>query len=431
MYKVNVFSAKLSFEWIQQLEKIKPPSCHFYYHYYTNTTELNTILEKHLHDGDAALFSGQIPYFFAQANFRHINLPMMYFDISERDFYRVLTEVFYEKKINIHKIAIDFCYEENGYLGIDEWSKGKKPILFSQTMNDYAHHHIIEHAANWHIALHQNNKVELSLTRIAEMREILAANNIPFIALNPSLHAMQLTVDELLNKLQLKTLQQNKAVVIQVLVPIDKANIAALEYRQIALYKAVLDFKQLYANDFIIQKEASHITIITTYKHFIETTANYTHCQFVNFLNEHLSFPVKVGWGVGQSLLDSQQLAKEAAIHCSSKETQGYIFKDSQQIGPLLPGITLQYNSEKQQRLLELSSTYDISLAQLQKIEAMLEKLETPIVNGELISTHLNITTRSANRILKQLQEKGLAKELASTTLPTRGRPKKYYEVLL
>ncbi len=65
------------------------------------------------------------------------------------------------------------------------------------------------------------------------------------------------------------------------------------------------------------------------------------------------------------------------------------------------------------------------------KIEAMLEKLTTTIVSGELLSTHLGITVRSANRILKQLHEKNLAHELPSNTSTTRGRPKKYYQIHL
>lgn len=74
--------------------------------------------------------------------------------------------------------------------------------------------------------------------------------------------------------------------------------------------------------------------------------------------------------------------------------------------------------------LKKLSAAHDIPLLQLQKIEAVMEKLATTIVNGELLSTHLGITVRSANRILKQLHEKNLAVELPSLTSTTRGRPK-------
>ena len=81
----------------------------------------------------------------------------------------------------MNRIAIDFCYEENGYLGIHEWSIGKT-LSFSQTMSEYASSDIIDKAAEWHIQLHNENKVDLSFTRIAEIRERLADQNIPFIA---------------------------------------------------------------------------------------------------------------------------------------------------------------------------------------------------------------------------------------------------------
>lgn len=428
MCTINVFSAKLSLPWVQRLEQMKPSFCEFHYHAYSDFEELYRLLEQHLPAGDGALFSGQIPYFFAQTRFQKPTIPMLYFDISERDFYRALTELFYEKKIAMNRIAIDFCYEENGYLGIQEWSKGKKPYLFSQTMNDFASIDIVDKAADWHIKLHNENKIDLSFTRIAEMRERLATHNMPFIALYPSPYAMQLTLDNLVNQLQLT---QNKVVVVHIVIPIDKANIDELDYRQIALYKAILDFKQLYTNSFIVHREVSSIEVITTYKYFLTTTNNYTHCQLVDFLDDTLSFPVKIGWGVGNSLFESQAFAKKASSLCSSKETQGYIIENGQEVGPLLYGTLLQIDEKKQQHLKNISATYDIPLLQLQKIEVMLEKLTTPIVSGELLSTHLGVTVRSANRILKHLHEKNLAEELPSITSTTRGRPKKYYQIKL
>lgn len=428
MYTVNVFTAKLSLSWVQQLEKMKPSFCEFQYYAYTDFEELNMLLEQHLTAGDGALFSGQIPYFFAKTHFQETAVPMLYFDISERDFYRALTELFYEKKIAMNRIAIDFCYEENGYLGIHEWSKGQKPYLFSQTMNEFASIDIIDTATDWHIQLHNENKIDLSFTRIADLHERLARHNIPFIALHPSPYAMQLTLDNLVNQLQLK---QNKVVVVHLLIPIDKANIDELEYRQSALYKAILDFKQLYTKSFIVHREVSSVAVITTYKHFLTTTNNYTHCHLVDFLDDELSFPIKIGWGVGNSLFESQAFAKKAANLCSSKETQGYIIENGREIGPLLYGTLLQFDDKKQQHLKNLSATYDIPLLQLQKIEALLERLTNTIVSGELLSTHLGITVRSANRILKHLHEKNLADELPSITSTTRGRPKKYYQINL
>lgn len=70
MYKINVFTAKLSLSWVTQLEKIKPSFCHFHYHSYTDFEHLNALLKQHLLAGDGALFSGQIPYFFRKHIFQ-------------------------------------------------------------------------------------------------------------------------------------------------------------------------------------------------------------------------------------------------------------------------------------------------------------------------------------------------------------------------
>lgn len=70
MYTVNVFTAELSLPWVQRLEEMKPSLCEFHYYAYTDFEELYMLLEEHLTAGDGALFSGQIPYFFAQTHFQ-------------------------------------------------------------------------------------------------------------------------------------------------------------------------------------------------------------------------------------------------------------------------------------------------------------------------------------------------------------------------
>lgn len=55
MYKINVFTAKRSLSWVQQLQKIKPSFCEFHYYAYTDFDHLNELLEKYL-DGEMGRF---------------------------------------------------------------------------------------------------------------------------------------------------------------------------------------------------------------------------------------------------------------------------------------------------------------------------------------------------------------------------------------
>lgn len=88
MYKINVFTAELSLSWIKELDAIKPNNCELVYFTYKHFDDLKMLLDTHLSEGDGALFSGQIPYFFAQTQVKQLKIPIAYFDISERDFYR-------------------------------------------------------------------------------------------------------------------------------------------------------------------------------------------------------------------------------------------------------------------------------------------------------------------------------------------------------
>lgn len=428
MYKINVFAAKLSLSWIHYLNEMKPANCVFFYYTYDSFEDLKTTLQQHLSEGDGALFSGQIPYFFAQTQFDTEAIPMAYFDISERDFYRVLTELFYREKISLSELAIDFCYEENDYLGIHEWSMGEGPHLFSQTVNSYATQKIVEHVITWHEQLHKQKKVKLSLTRVAEVPEELEKQGIPYVFVHPSKHAIKTTLKKFMNRLELERLRQNQLVVAHIDIPVDKMNVVALEYRQIALYKSILDLKEQ-EQTILVHREASSIVLLTTYATFMELTHDKERCELVAYLDETLSFPVKVGWGIGQDVRESRLFAQRAAQLCSSKETQGFIMEQQAQRGPLLPGVVIPFEQSYQSHLQQLSETYDVPLVQLQKIDAVVRQLNTPILNGELLSEKLNMTVRSANRILQHLQEKQLAKQLPAKASTSRGRPKKFYEI--
>lgn len=428
MYKINIFTAELSLPWIKELDAIKTMNCELSYFTYQTFVDLKETLDQHLHDCDGALFSGQIPYFFAQTQFKNIQVPIAYFDISERDFYRVLTELFYKQTIALSELAIDFCYEENDYLGIHEWSVDEAPYLFSQTINSYSTQKIINQVVNWHEELHVQKKVKLSLTRVADITAILKARNIPYLFVHPSKYAIVTTFKKFMNHLELQRFKRNQLVVAHISIPVDKMNVDALEYRQIALYKSILDLKER-DTSILVHREASSIVLLTTYESFLEITQHKSECYLVAYLEKCLSFPVKIGWGIGQDVWESRKFAQQAAQVCSSKETQGFIVERDGEKGPLLPGVAIQFDQTRQIYLKKLSEQYDFPLRQLQKIDAVVQTLPKPILNGDLLSEKLNITVRSANRILQQLHNNQLAHELPTVVSNSRGRPKKFYEI--
>lgn len=428
MYKINVFTAELSLSWIKELDAIKPNNYELVYFTYKHFDDLKMLLDTHLSEGDGALFSGQIPYFFAQTQFKQLKIPIAYFDISERDFYRVLTELFYKHQISLSELAIDFCYEENDYLGIHEWSADEAPYLFSQTINSYSTQKIIDQLAQWHKQLHARQDVKLSLTRVAEIPAMLEVDQIPYLLVHPSKHAIKTTFKKFMYQLELQRFRRNQLVVAHIHIPVDKMNVDALEYRQIALYKAILDLKEQ-DETILVHREAASIVLLTTYEAFMKRTHDKTKCELVGYLHKTLSFPVKVGWGVGEDVLKSREFAQRAAQLCSSKETQGWIIEQHHKQGPLLPDVVITFDEQEQDFLRELSEQYAFPLIQLQKIDAVVKELKNPILNGDLLSEKLNITVRSANRILQHLQEKGLAAELPTITTSSRGRPKKFYEI--
>ncbi|MEK4068922.1 HTH domain-containing protein [Peribacillus sp. FSL R5-0717] len=98
-------------------------------------------------------------------------------------------------------------------------------------------------------------------------------------------------------------------------------------------------------------------------------------------------------------------------------------------IGPLGEGNCLEYLNGVNKSIQRISKDVGISTLQLQKIMAVISKTESNELTAEDLAYHLDVTVRSANRILNRLEEKGVARILYKKQEKLRGRPKKIYQI--
>ncbi len=89
----------------------------------------------------------------------------------------------------------------------------------------------------------------------------------------------------------------------------------------------------------------------------------------------------------------------------------------------------LTYSNYQSKEVENLSSNLQLSPLTVQKIIAVINKLNTNEISAEDLATHLGITLRSANRILTKIVNNNGASVIHEKQEKLRGRPKKIYAI--
>ncbi|SOC44525.1 helix-turn-helix domain-containing protein [Ureibacillus acetophenoni] len=433
MYNICVFSTKFSYRWIKKCENLQFDNIKLHILMYDNLTHLEELFIENIKNMDGYIFSAQIPYLHIQRNFKeHLpEIPCTYFDISVQDFYYKLAEIHYKyPDFSIKHSMIDFLYKENNYLNLKEIIPPEDfPYTLGESIESFGHPNPYELIYEAHAKLWEEKRIRFSLTRLSSLYTFFEDEHITPILVHPTIDSMKTTILELVHGIELEDLTNNQVVAGYLEFSVSHHDPSEIEYRQIALYKSILDFNRQRGTSLITSRNAIHYELITNYSEFLTITNNQEICSLAEFLKENLTFKVKIGWGIGKTLQDARIQAEKASTYCTGSLTESYILtKDNELLGPLDGHSSISINYSDNDKLEEIAKDTNISILHLQKIYGIIYKLKISALTAEELSIHLSVTVRTASRILKRLEDCGYA---SSTNVVTqgKGRPQKLYEL--
>ncbi|WP_079910982.1 transcriptional regulator [Paenibacillus sp. 32352] len=360
-------------------------------------------------------------------------VPTYIYRISEEDFYKCLFQLSVERKdIDFSRVCIDFIMSHNDYMGL-------KPILdhdhFPQTFPyTVITDQIYQELSDYHIGLWKDNKIDFSITRVGNIVPKLEQHGVPHIYLVPSHKSIVQQFEHIITEIEMIKLADNQIAIgclsIHKLNELPSAT-NDLELKTMLLHKSLLEFTMVEKIPLIIQKTNVSFEMISSAKDLKVITDSYTRCKLTAFLSQHVPFEVNLGWGTGDTMYKARMNAQLANQQSASSPVRGtfVIQMNGQVIGPLGEETNLTYLNEVSPQIQRLSEMLDISTLQIQKIMGVITKTESNELTSEEIAYHLGITIRSANRILNQLEEKGIAHIAYKKQEKLRGRPKKIYKI--
>lgn len=429
MYSMGIFASERSLRQIFQIDQKMRVSCNITYLPYSSIDHLYYLYAENRDKFDCILFGGSYPYRVILKQFGTIEKPCAYFSISDRDYYKSIARLMFQNP------NLDFSrvYFDKPEISVDFHSifhQNNVPLLGSA---DIDWHSVdatdwYEPLQNYYLELWKSGKADLLVTRFGSMEEYFIKHSIRHEFLFASSETMMETFNGLLAQLNAAK-SHDSAVCIGIV----SASTVLTETEHNALNHRLQLCNQQMGMPFLIYERGEQFEITTNISTLKDMTQQYTACPVASFLEDGLAFPVCVGWGCGTSMIDAhrnaQRAKKEAALR---KGTAAFIVTvDHVIIGPLSSVRRITYNDAPDARITELSKKLSISPLYINKILSVLSQKGDATLTTEDLALFLNITTRSASRILSKFEACGAATVQYNRQLNLRGRPAKIYKILL
>ena len=288
-------------------------------------------------------------------------------------------------------------------------------------------------APDWYVPLQEYYKqlwdsgtIDLLVTRFASMGSYFDTHSIRHQYLYPSQETMLETYQDLLHQLDANAMRAAAACVALIDVPK-----TLTQQEQQTLWERLQQFNRQSGMPFLTYRLPNRFEITSNTSTLKELTQQYTTCPLISFLTEKLSVPICIGWGSAGNISEAYQnglrALKQATLYgdCATFIS----LENNVMIGPLSSTQRMVYNDIPDKNLIQISERVGISPLYLNKILYIIQQKQGNTLSSEELSFFLNVTTRSASRILKKLEEGGLARVEYNRQLNFRGRPAKIYTI--
>lgn len=395
MIKLAILTPKNSSEKIKN--SLKEITCEIKYIFYNNLYDLEELYLKNAQKYDGIITSGPIGYEIIK-NSVELFTPLYHFDISKGDLYKYLFNILKENpKIDFSRVYIDFISpEKKEYWFKDIFKKEEEPIFYQI---NFSNKNLYETLKNNYINLKKEKKIDIVLTRISNMVNFLKSEKISFDFLFPSEENIKNTVLEVIK--DIKILKSEKKQIIFGKLLFDK------------IYIDIEEEIHSISKNCIIKILDKNIEILMLYEDFINS--NIALNLKKKFKNNFFS-----GWGKGNNINEARHNAEKSYIKNKETNTEViYLVSTNSEI------ILSEINAKKKKNIEIIEKLKELNITK-QNSEKLIELFKNQEkVSCANLADYLNISERTANRLLLKLEENSLA--ISNLIKINRGRPKKIY----
>lgn len=380
---------------------------------------------------EVLLFTEYHLYKIAKENMS-FTIPTHYIPLMGTGLYRALFLI--KSNYGLSKLSVD-TIEKKYVKQILSELKEENYELYS-----YDHHsNDLDEIIFFHYSNHKNYQT-IALTGMHQISERLTALKIPHQLVTPTQQDMIVSLERAL--LSTRTRQNKESQIVFGLINVDKfrrkaesyANEHDVQLLKLKIQQMVLDYiKQLDAH--FINLGGEEYAFITTRGIFERETRGYKYIPLLQNIKNHLDITLSLGVGFGQTAAEAGNHARLALKQ--SKELGGnvcYIVREDRSvIGPVDVTTYKQYESYElaitDPKLLDKAEKAGMSATYMTMLMARVARHNKIDYTAQELAETLNITIRSAHRILLKWMDADLVEIVGEEKVSHKGRPRRIYRL--
>ena len=288
--------------------------------------------------------------------------------------------------------------------------------------------------AKWHIDLYRKNKIDVMLTGFANVYNELKKDGYPVFRLEATRPLIKVCYEKIKSKYALNK-AQNSQIGVEILSLIDykgsNDNYYSNMIKKSDLDKVIVEYvRSIQGSLFNFGRDEY---IIFAHRGAIDDEVNYNKLFTLQKDIKNRGFSLGVGIGIGNTAYQAETNGYKALKRClDSKDSEIYLIDENDIIrGPLGTNNELSYSLvTSDEYLMEISQKTSLSCESISKIIAISETRQSKVYDTKELADYLDISDRSARRILNKIVEADLGRVYAKETSKGGGRPKNLIEIL-
>ncbi|PKJ53913.1 transcriptional regulator [Bacillus sp. SN10] len=384
---------------------------------YLHPAESSELL-KCLKPCDVIFFSGALPYYMAKEIREQLRIPSMYLQQDETTVASSLLAVMYHQGLQSHNISIDLVdrsFITNVFhdIGIKEHPQ----VLDYENMRWSKDE--IDRIIDFHVAKYQSGTSHLALTSIHSVYDELQKIGVPSERMIDSTKSIIHGLKDV--KIKAELAKSYSATV-------GACIITSLELRK-SVYEQLDTLSKELRGSF---KQVDEMTcILYTTRGDIESIIK---TSAIDNLFMNIKGMIAIGFGYGKTVKEAEENAKVAQDFAKNNPIERCFYiltSDKELFGPFPKEQRVQSLKNDHPELVKIAKETKLSPANLSKIIQFSQSNPSLRFTAADLSEYLQVTRRSAERLLKKLVDYGYAHIRGEEMPYQQGRPRALYELNL
>lgn len=285
-----------------------------------------------------------------------------------------------------------------------------------------------------YVKLYKEGRIDVIITYFYSAVERMKKYDIDCYYVYPSKGMFIQLVEELKKSISLRALKDRFSAVIHIdMEEMHKLDNFAYERYEWELNRIVMEFNQQNLNQLILKKNYNNWELYTDCCVLKELTGDFKECPMWKKLHEELGFNGSIGYGIGTGIYQARTKAIDACHYGRNGGAGGGSFLIDENGTLTVLDVNGGSNTLKlpEEYINGISNKVKLSSETIVRIIGIMNLLKTDEITSQDLVTHLNLSLRSANKFLSNLEQKGLAQIVSQKRNGNKGRPVNVYRILL